>query len=181
MNPVLDSQVLDVLTLSSPKLTDAQKMFLTEPVRWIDGAEGDLVALSVGSVNGVQRKEKVATLHAHAAQNAFQPPGTPGLQYRSEFFMTQDLSLQNLGLQDSSVQNPGVQNQARQIPATQNPVVENAAVQDFAKPPISLNGEIESTHPVPMTARDGNVPPPIGRETSGYVTPPSDPSDLKKL
>lgn len=180
MNPVLDPHVLDVLTLS-PELTDAQKMFLTGPVRWVDGAEGDLVALSVGSVNGVQRREKVATLHAHAAQNAFQPPGTPGLQYRSEFFMTQDPSLQNPALQDRGVQKPGVQNQTPQPSALQNPVAENAAIQDFAIPSTSVKGPINSTYQKPMTARDGNVPPPIGREKSGYVTPPSDPSELKKL
>lgn len=144
MTPVLDQAVLDVLKLSSPESADAQKMFLTAPVRWIDGPEGDLVALGVGSLNGVQRRETVATMHAHAAQNAFQPPGTPGPQYRSEFFLTQD---------------SGVQSQVPHISATQNPAGENGAILDSAKPPTSMNGGIESTQPVPITARDENVPP----------------------
>lgn len=181
MTPVLDPAVLEVLSLSFPDLSDAQKMFLTAPVRWIDGPEGDLVALGVGSVNGVQRRETVATMHAHAAQNAFQPPGTPGLQYQSEFFMTQDSEVQNPGLQDPGVQNSMVQNQASQIPATQNPVVENGAIQDFANPLTSAKGDDESTQPVPLTARAGNIPPPSEHDTSCYVTPPSDPSELKKL
>ena len=180
MTPVLDPAVRAVLNLSSES-TDAERMFLTAPVRWIDGPDGDLVALGVGSVNGVQRRETVATMHAHAAQNAFQPPGTPGLQYQSEFFMTQNSAVQNSGLQDQGVQNSSRQEQAPQIPATQNPVLENGSIQDFANPPTSMNKEIESSQPVPMTAKDGNTMPPIGRETSGYATPPSDPSELKKL
>lgn len=176
MTPVLDQAVLDFLNLSSPESADAQKMFLTAPVRWIDGPEGDLVALGVGSLNGVQRRETVATMHAHAAQNAFQPPGTPGPQYRSEFFLTQDSVVQNLELQD-----PGVQSQVPHISATQSPVGENGAILESAKPPTSMNGEIESTQQVPITARDGNVPPPIGSETSGYIMPLSEPSELKKL
>lgn len=141
MAPILDPAVLDVLNLSSPESADAKKLFLTAPVRWIDGPEGDLVALGVGSVNGVQRRETVATMHAHVAQNAFQPPGTPGLQYQPEFFMTQDSAVQipesqNPGLQEPGVRNPVLQNQAPQILATQNPVVGNGGVQDFAKLPL---------------------------------------------
>ncbi|MCJ1426075.1 hypothetical protein MMC29_003977 [Sticta canariensis] len=180
MTPVLDPAVRAVLNLSSES-TDAERLFLTAPVRWIDGPDGDLVALGVGSLNGVQRRETVATMHAHAAQNAFQPPGTPGLQYHSEFFMTQPSAVQNSALQDQVVQDSNGQKQAPQIPATQNSVVENGASQDFANPPTSTNKEIESTQQVPMTARDGNILPPIGHETSGYATPPSDPSELKKL
>lgn len=166
MTPVLDPAVRAVLNLSSGS-TDAERLFLTAPVRWIDGPDGDLVALGVGSVNGVPRRETVATMHAHAAQNAFQPPGTPGLQYQSEFFMTQNSAAQNSGPQE---QESSGKQQIPPVPAAQNPMVENQAVQDFATP---MNKEIESTQPVPMTARDGNIPPPIGRETDG-------PSELKK-
>ncbi|MCJ1426343.1 hypothetical protein MMC29_004246 [Sticta canariensis] len=180
MTPVLDPAVRAVLNLSSES-TDAERLFLTAPVRWIDGPDGDLVALGVGSVNGVQRREMVATMHAHAAQNAFQPPGTPGLQYQSDFFMTQVSTVQSRGLQDQGMQGSGVQKQVPQIPATQSPVVENGAIRDFANPPTSMNREIEDTQPVPMTARDGNILPTVGRERSRYGTPPSDPLELKKL
>lgn len=101
MTPVLDKAVLDVLTLSG-RGPDALKTFLTEPVRWIDGPDGDLVALGVGSVGRVARKEKVATLQAHAARNAFSPPGTPaGVGLPSDYF-----GIESLSIQDQLVPNP---------------------------------------------------------------------------
>ena len=60
----------------------------------------------------------VATMHAHAAQNAFQPPGTPGLHYQSEFFMTQVSAVQSRGLQDQGMQDLGIQTQVPKVPAT---------------------------------------------------------------
>lgn len=163
MAPVLDPAVLDVLSLTAPESSDAPKMFLTAPVRWIDGPGGDLVALGVGSSNGVQRRETVATMHAHAAQKAFQPPRTPGPQYRSEYFVTQDTAAQNPGLQGPGVQISGVQDQTPQISAATNPEVENGIIQDFAKLTTSVNGEVKNTQPVPVTARGENVLP--GRAT----------------
>lgn len=97
---MLDKAVLDVLTLSAPG-PDGLRKFLTEPVRWIDGPEGDLVAVGVGSKGGVARKEKVAILQAHAARNAFSPPGTPGVGLRSDYF-----GMENLTIQDQLAPNP---------------------------------------------------------------------------
>lgn len=142
---------------------------------------GFLIAFGVGSVNGVQRREMVATMHAHAAQNAFQPPETPGLQYQSEFFMTQVSGVQSRGLQDQGMQDLGIQTQVPKVPATQNPVEENGAIQDLANPSTSTNSKIDGTHPVPMTARDGNILPTVGREKSGYEMPPANPLEIKKL
>ena len=61
--PVLDSAVKDVLDMASP---DLERMFLTAPVKWIDDIDGDMTAVGVGSIDGKERREKVATLHAFA-------------------------------------------------------------------------------------------------------------------
>ena len=61
--PVLDSAVKNVLDLASP---DQERLFLTAPVKWIDDVDGDMTAVGVGSVDGKERREKVATLHAFA-------------------------------------------------------------------------------------------------------------------
>ena len=71
MLPVLDPAVLRVLTLSSPDQASAAPMFFAAPVRWVDGEDGDLIALGVGSIDGEPRREKLATLHSHVVQNAF--------------------------------------------------------------------------------------------------------------
>ena len=43
-------------------------MFLTAPVRWMDDENGEMMALGVGSVDGHERKERMATLHSLALQ-----------------------------------------------------------------------------------------------------------------
>lgn len=74
MLPVLDPAVLRVLTVSSRDEASAAPMFFAAPVRWVDGEDGDLVALGVGSIDGQPRREKLATLHSQVVQSAF-----PGL------------------------------------------------------------------------------------------------------
>lgn len=71
MKPVLDSAVLNVLALESVKGTSAETTFLTAPVRWIDGEDGDLIALGVGSEHGHERREVIGTLRSEVAKHAF--------------------------------------------------------------------------------------------------------------
>lgn len=196
MTPVLDKAVLDVLNLSAPG-PDALKPFLTEPVRWIDGPEGDLIALGVGSINRVPRTEKVATLQAHAARNAFSPPGTPGLGLRSDYFGIESLNIQD---QTQPVAGP-IAEKAGPHPAIaapiaaqdpvkppapetipQNPLAQNPVEQDLnIPPPISAataTGRIENQAAAVVVTMNENIPPPFNRETSTYVTPPTSPSEI---
>lgn len=106
MDPVLDPAVEDVLTLASPESAEAKKMFLTAPVMWVDGPGGDLVAVGVGSIGGKERRGKVATLHAFAAQNAFSPPGTPGVQLKADFLGAEYQPVRNTAPPSKSVQGP---------------------------------------------------------------------------
>lgn len=71
MQPVLDPAILNALNLNSPQDKSTSSLFLTAPVRWIDGENGDLIALGVGSEHGKERREPVAVLHAEVAKHAF--------------------------------------------------------------------------------------------------------------
>lgn len=67
--PVLDQQVRDCLSIAPG--SDAERLFLTAPVRWTDtGDDDEMIALGVGSIDGKQRKETVATLHSLAVRVA---------------------------------------------------------------------------------------------------------------
>ena len=203
VTPVLDKAVLDVLTLSAPG-PDALKTFLTEPVRWIDGPEGDLVALGVGSVSGVARKEKVATLQAHAARNAFSPPGTPGGGLRSDYFGIESLTIQDQlapnpnPLQTQPVAGPAttqepIAEKSRPLPAIAAlaaqasapdtiPLAQNSVEQDLNIPPpvpaAAATSRIENPAAAAVVTAKENIPPPFNRETSTYVTPPTSPSEI---
>ncbi|KAL8788752.1 MAG: hypothetical protein Q9195_007159 [Heterodermia aff. obscurata] len=61
--PLIDSQVRAALDLRG-----AEDMFLTAPVRWMDDENGELMALGVGSVDGHERKERMAVLHQIAVR-----------------------------------------------------------------------------------------------------------------
>lgn len=139
---MLDKAVLDVLSLSAPG-PDALKPFLTEPVRWIDGPEGDLIALGVGSINKVARKEKVAKLQAHAARNAFSPPGTPSLGLRSDYFGIEGLTIQD------------------QTQPVAGPIAEKAGLYP------AIAAQIAAQHPVTV------VPGPVAQNFSNIAQPPA--------
>ncbi len=61
--PMLDAAVKDVLDLVS---LDLEQLFLTAPVKWIDDVDGDMTAVGVGSIDGKERRQTVATLHSFA-------------------------------------------------------------------------------------------------------------------
>ena len=62
--PNLDSEIRQHLSIGSTK--DAETFFIASPMRWVDAASGkddEMIALSVGSLDGRQRKEQIAVLH----------------------------------------------------------------------------------------------------------------------
>ncbi|KAL8725044.1 MAG: hypothetical protein Q9181_006561 [Wetmoreana brouardii] len=67
MMPSIDPEISRCLELKDPKL---EELFLTGPTRWVDNEEGDLIALSVGSIDGKPHKEAVATMHSWAVRTA---------------------------------------------------------------------------------------------------------------
>lgn len=49
-------------------LRGSEEIFLTAPVRWMDDENGEMMALGVGSVDGHERKERMAVLHQAAVR-----------------------------------------------------------------------------------------------------------------
>lgn len=67
MMPSIDPEIRKCLDMKDPKL---EELFLTGPTRWVDNEEGEMIALSVGSVDGKPHKEAVATMHSWAVRTA---------------------------------------------------------------------------------------------------------------
>ncbi|KAL8828668.1 MAG: hypothetical protein Q9170_006499 [Blastenia crenularia] len=85
MMPSIDPEIRKCLDLKNPKL---EGLFLTGPTRWVDGSEGDMVALSVGSIGGKPHKEAVATMHSWAVRTA---TGSSNFQrLHSDYFQKMD-------------------------------------------------------------------------------------------
>lgn len=61
--PLMDAQVKAALDLRG-----SEEMFLTAPVRWMDDENGEMMALGVGSIDGHERKERMAVLHQAAVR-----------------------------------------------------------------------------------------------------------------
>ncbi|CAD6573490.1 MAG: hypothetical protein ASARMPRED_006094 [Alectoria sarmentosa] len=70
--PSLDPDIRQHLSIEPTR--DAETLFIASPIRWIDagenGEDGEITALSVGTLDGKPRKERVAVLHALATRVA---------------------------------------------------------------------------------------------------------------
>lgn len=85
MMPSLDPEIRRCLEFPNPEL---EELFVTGPTRWVDSAEGDMVALSVGSIDGKSHKEAVATMHSWAVRTA---TGSSNFQrMHSDYFQSMD-------------------------------------------------------------------------------------------
>lgn len=155
MKPVLDSAVLNVLDFESVNGTSAETTFLTAPVRWIDGKDGDLIALGVGSDHGHERREFIATLRSEVAKHAF-----PGM------------SRQNTQSAYSGISRQSTLQQQQPKSVLTDPSNSNSLA---PPPPPLLNGA--ATAPTPQVS----IPPTVegGDAATEYVTPASTPSQLK--
>ncbi|KAL8869088.1 MAG: hypothetical protein Q9174_004533 [Haloplaca sp. 1 TL-2023] len=67
MMPSIDPEIRKCLDLKNPKL---EELLVTGPTRWIDNEEGEMTALSVGSIDGNPHKEAVAIMHSWAVMTA---------------------------------------------------------------------------------------------------------------
>lgn len=211
MLPVLDPAVLRVLTLSSPDKASAAPMFFAAPVRWVDGSDGDLIALGVGSIDGEPRRETLATLHSHVVQSAF-----PGMSRQNTRNVIEPVGTREAsgkaapapvpavpGL-DGSAPSPGIPAEANATlaPPGSAATLQASPVPVQAPPPVSVQarpveeekvGATPQPPPVTVTNGVGNaVPGPISlpgpappgqmqRLATEYFTPAADASELKQL
>lgn len=186
--PVLDSQVRDCLSIAGGP--DAEKLFLTAPVRWTDESdEGEMTAVGVGSVDGHQRREPVATLHSlavrvatsssrhnhgQAIETAGAPASRPSTHHNQA---TSPLNPVAVG-QATPSSRPSTTSSIQPAP---NVDLSTASLHDQ---PVPAGGALQ--HPLqnggpPESIDLPSRPAQIERMETQYVTPPSDPSEIKRL
>ncbi len=187
--PVLDSQVRDCLSIAGGSA--AERLFLTAPVRWMDETdEGEMTALGVGSIDGKQRKEPVATLHSLAVRIAT----------NSSRRHQQSLEIETAGApasrppthhnQATTPLYPFSESQATPSsrPSTTSSIQPASNVDSSAtslhNPAVPTSGAIH--HPLqnggpPESIVMPSRPAQIERMETQYLTPPSDPSEIKRL
>lgn len=182
--PVLDPQVRDCLSITPGR--DTEKYFLTAPVRWIDaGEDGEMEALGVGSIDGKPRKEAVAILHSLAVRVAT----SSSRNTQSQWAETIGAPASRPPTHHSSAlpSRPHSKGQAtpRSRPISLQPapdtILNNASVHqkpvplgDASQHPITNGGPPEAISMPPRPAQ-------IERMKTEYVTPPSDPSEIRML
>ena len=194
--PILDTQIRQCLTIAPG--SDAEKLFLTAPVRWVDaGEDGEMTALGVGSLDGKQRQEPIATLHSLATRIATHSsyiqsqrsksslpnsrPATANSQAVSQKqSLTESISRPQNTAATSTIA-PSIQPPSDLDTATTS--LQNTSLQSQPQPPPPSE---TLKHPLANGALPGEIslpPPPvqIERQKTEYVTPPSDPSEIKTL
>lgn len=204
MMPVLDPQIQQCIEIKGG--AEGQNLFLAAPVRWIEaGEDGEMTALGVGSIDGQQHKEPVATLHSVAVRVAshsknFQSqrtqivtphsrPETPGSRapsYRSRPVSLAPSTSKTTAPSPLTTMQPGTQ------PSMQASTEPSALVAPFQN--LSTGHQHEKPHHAAKITtspiQNGgppekiNLPPPpvqIERTKTEYLTPPTDPSEIKLL
>ncbi|KAL9599892.1 MAG: hypothetical protein Q9219_003525 [cf. Caloplaca sp. 3 TL-2023] len=219
MMPSIDPEIRKCLDLSNPKL---EELFLTGPTRWVDGSEGDMVALSVGSIDGKPHKEAVATMHSWAVRTA---TGSSNFQrMHQDYFQRMDSNTTvptQAQIQPSALRHAQQTTEAApiaanlqqlppppppQIPQTQQtspPCVALTSMQAQHEPHPTMNPESESTlsngsilksQPASLDGQTEKLslgdgppksivmpPPQIQRMETQYMTPATEPSELKNF
>ncbi len=186
--PVLDSQVRDCLSIMGGP--NAERLFLTAPVRWMDETdEGEMTALGVGSVDGHQRKEPVATLHSLAVRIA---TNSSRNYPRSQGTETVGAPLSRPSThhnQATTPLHPFSNGQATPSSLSTTSSIQPASNMNLGTVPLHSQaippGGV-SQHPI----QNGYLPPSINlparpaqveRMETQYLTPHSDPSEIKRL
>ena len=157
--PNLDPDIRKHMTIEPTG--DAETFFIASPIRWVDaregGKEGDMTALSVGNLNGKQRKEPVAVLHLAT------DVGTQSKTFQSQRTETTTLPSRPATSNDQSVlQNEPIPN-GHVAPQTGAAVVGQATAQsqpvsnDHLTPKSQLTSEqlVPSNEPIQHPVANG--------------------------
>ena len=168
---------------------DAPTFLVASPIRFVDeGEDGDMTALSLGVLDGKQRKEKVAVLHTAAARGATQSSNiqtqrteTATLPIRSAAADSQPASLDGI-IANGHVTSPNQPTSIQPAPATET---SKAQLQDQ---PISSSAPLEPAiangGPPEIKPQNLSMPPPptdMERTKTDFFTPPSDSAEAKQL
>lgn len=173
MLPVLDPAVLRVLTLSSPDQASTAPMFFAAPVRWVDGDDGDLIALGVGSIDGQPRREKLATLHSQVVQSAF--PGLSRQNTRNVIEPVASTTVPPLptavdGPASSTAPAPNTGPIPYAVPGS-SPVAYQSTQSGLSSVPISSTAPVPA-HAIPLGSNAAQLPPTTVQGTAATFAPP---------
>ena len=190
MMPVLDPQIRDCLDIKGGP--EGEKLFVSAPVRWIEaGEDGEMTALGVGSINGKPRQETVATLHSLAVRVAshsrmfqsqrtqvvtpYSRPDTPKSTVPSSTSRPASLA-PNRAAAPTPLANTQSIPQAAPVVRASNEYVSDQpkSVTDMLAKPTQNGGPPDKI---------SMPPPPVQMERikTEYMTPPTDPSEIKQL
>ncbi|KAL8975912.1 MAG: hypothetical protein Q9205_007983, partial [Flavoplaca limonia] len=145
MMPSLDPDLRKCLEMKDPKL---EELFLTGPTRWVDSDEGEMVALSVGSIDGNPHKEAVATMSSIAVRTATNSSMFQSQRSHPNFSATQLSSQpasQPTSAPQSRPQSKGTAMAQTQMQAPPSNTVQADFQQPLQAPPMQPSQQIPSS------------------------------------
>ena len=148
MMPSMDPDLRKCLEIKDPRL---EELFLTGPTRWVDSEEGDMVALSVGSIDGKPHKEAVATLSPLAVRTATGSSMFQSQRSHPNFSATQ------LSSQPTSQPTSAPQSRPQSKGAAMPPM------QMQAPPPNPVQPGLQQPLKPPQMQAPQQMPPPVGQ------------------
>ena len=196
MLPSIDPAIRHCLNLHNPKL---EELLLTGPTRWIDGDDGEMMALSVGSINGKQHNEVVATLQPWASRTTTRSSAFQSNRNRPDFYTRPSYTASQTG--STSTSRPQSRSKPiaafesavlqKQPPTSVQPVtqtdgtMESESVLPNGSVLINESAGLECQAPPPPASVPPNsiaMPPPqIQRTETQYMTPATEPSEMKNF
>lgn len=189
--PNLDPDLRSYLTIHPGQETE--RYFLTAPVRWLDvGDDGEMEAVGVGSVDGEQRKEHVATLHGLATRVATHRERLSRAPTKQSVTLSTAASAI-----PSNISHPDSKQHLSPLAPIAAPLAADSPDETLVTSGVRSNRSIDepaAAGQVPMsnTANIQNggppgkieMPPPpveLGRQKTAYMTPPTEPGEAKAL
>ena len=189
--PNLDPDLRSYLTIHPGQETE--RYFLTAPVRWLDvGDDGEMEAVGVGSIDGEQRKEHVATLHGLASRVATHR------ERLSRATTKQSVTLPaTTSAIPSNISRPDSKQHSSPLAQFAAPSTSDSPDQTLEPPGVRSNRSIDEPAAAGQVPTSNTVniqnggppqkiempPPPVelGRQKTAYMTPPTEPGEAKAL
>ena len=178
---------------------DAENFLVASPIRWIDagdsGEDGEMTALSVGFLNGKQRKERVAVLHGLATRVATQSSNFQSQRTETTTLPSRPATSNGQGAPQGGpvpngqvvgshpVSNGHITPKSRPTSIQPAPATDLGAASSHDQP-IPGSGPSTDGGPPASKPETINMPPPptdLERQKTDFFTPPSDPAEVKQL
>ncbi|KAL8637149.1 MAG: hypothetical protein Q9226_009152 [Calogaya cf. arnoldii] len=147
----MDPDLRKCLDIKDAKL---EELFLTGPTRWVDSEEGEMVALSVGSIDGKPHKEAAATMSSLAVRTATGSSVFQSQRSHPNFSATQ------LASQPASQPTSATQSRPQSKASTSPPTQMQAPPPNAAQP--GLQQPLQAPQMQPQQMQPQQMQPPTG-------------------